>query len=111
MTKFIIHYSRYIKSRCDKQLLHGLEYKHTSSCKPEEYNGGLPIVPCGLVAWSLFNDSYAFVRETVEMKVNRKNIAWVSDKKHKFGRNVYPFNFQNGSLIGGANLDPDVPVC
>ncbi|KAG6505830.1 putative ALA-interacting subunit 2 [Zingiber officinale] len=104
------NHRRYVKSRCDKQLLHGLEYKHTSSCKPEEYNGGLPIVPCGLVAWSLFNDSYTFVRETVEMKVNRKNIAWVSDQQHKFGRNVYPFNFQNGSLIGGGNLDPDVPL-
>lgn len=101
---------RYIKSRSDKQLLHGLEYKDTSSCRPEEYNNGLSIVPCGLVAWSLFNDSYTFVRETVELRINRRNIAWKSDREHKFGRNVYPFNFQNGSLIGGGTLDPDVPV-
>lgn len=101
---------RYIKSRSDKQLLLGLKYKHTSSCKPEEYSNGLPIVPCGLVAWSLFNDSFNFIHETVEMKVNRKNITWESDREHKFGRNIYPFNFQNGSLIGGGKLDPNVPV-
>ncbi|WOL07892.1 ALA-interacting subunit [Canna indica] len=104
------NHRRYIKSRCDKQLLHGLKYKKTSLCVPEEYNNGLPIVPCGLVAWSLFNDSYSFIRETVNMKVNRKNIAWMSDREHKFGRNVYPFNFQNGSLIGGGKLDPNVPL-
>lgn len=104
------NHRRYIKSRSDKQLLHGLEYKDTSSCRPEEYNNGLSIVPCGLVAWSLFNDSYTFVRETVELRINRRNIAWKSDREHKFGRNVYPFNFQNGSLIGGGTLDPDVPL-
>ncbi|KAJ8470150.1 hypothetical protein OPV22_024493 [Ensete ventricosum] len=78
------NHRRYIKSRSDKQLLHGLEYKDTSSCRPEEYNN--------------------------EIRINRRNIAWKSDREHKFGRNVYPFNFQNGSLIGGGNLDPDVPL-
>ncbi|XP_028117852.1 cell division control protein 50-like [Camellia sinensis] len=70
----------------------------------------LPIVPCGLIAWSLFNDTYSFSRGTEELKVNRKNIAWKSDRYHKFGKQVYPFNFQNGTLIGGGNLDPNIPV-
>lgn len=102
--------SRYIKSKSDKQLLHGLEQRDTSLCQPEEYSNGLPIVPCGLIAWSLFNDTYTFVRETVEMNVNRKNIAWKSDRDHKYGKDVYPFNFQNGTLIGGGRLDPSIPV-
>lgn len=101
---------RYVKSRSDKQLLYGLKYKDTSSCSPEESQNGLPIVPCGLIAWSLFNDTYSFFRGTDKLRVNRKNIAWKSDREHKFGKNVYPFNFQNGSLIGGARLDPRVPV-
>lgn len=100
----------YVKSRSDKQLLHGLAYNDTSSCKPVQSHNGIPIVPCGLVAWSLFNDTYKFVLGRSELKVNRKNIAWKSDRKHKFGKHVYPFNFQNGTLIGGGNLDPNIPV-
>lgn len=104
------NHRRYVKSRSDKQLLHGLKYSSTSSCKPEEYNNGLPVVPCGLIAWSLFNDTYSFSRGTAALKVNRKNISWKSDRDHKFGKQVYPFNFQNGSLIGGGSLDPNVPL-
>lgn len=102
---------RYVKSRSDQQLLHGVEYSHTSACEPEESSNGLPIVPCGLVAWSMFNDTFMFARESAKLKVSRNNIAWKSDREHKFGKNVYPFNFQNGTLIGGAKLDPSIPVC
>lgn len=100
---------RYVKSRSDKQLRYGQKYTH-SSCDPIERNDGLPIVPCGLIAWSLFNDTYGFTCGSTEIKVNRKNISWKSDREHKFGKDVYPFNFQNGSLIGGGKLDPALPV-
>jgi hypothetical protein len=43
--------------------------------------------------------------------VNKKDIAWQSDKKKKFGSDVYPSNFQNGNLIGGARLNESIPVC
>jgi hypothetical protein len=46
----------------------------------------------------------------MDIMVDRKNISWRSDREHKFGKDVYPFNFQNGSLIGGGKLDPNVPV-
>ncbi|XAR72498.1 hypothetical protein NMG60_11019156 [Bertholletia excelsa] len=104
------NHRRYIKSKGDQQLLHGLKYNHTSSCKPEDVSNGLPVVPCGLIAWSLFNDTYSFSRGTDELKVNKKNIAWKSDRDHKFGKDVYPFNFQNGTLIGGGKLDPNIPL-
>ncbi|KAI3466840.1 hypothetical protein Pfo_023503 [Paulownia fortunei] len=104
------NHRRYVKSRSDQQLLHGLKYHDTRSCIPEVANHGLPIVPCGLIAWSLFNDTYSFFRGMDELKVNRKSIAWKSDRDHKFGKQVYPFNFQNGTLIGGANLDPNIPL-
>ncbi|KAM1032801.1 hypothetical protein ACFX2I_036344 [Malus domestica] len=104
------NHRRYVKSRSDQQLLHGLGHNDTSSCQPEESNKDLPIVPCGLIAWSLFNDTYTFIRGRSELKVNRKDIAWKSDRDHKFGKHVYPFNFQNGTLIGGAKLDPKIPL-
>ncbi|KAI3869889.1 hypothetical protein MKW92_036824 [Papaver armeniacum] len=104
------NHRRYVKSRSDRQLLDGLNYKDTSSCKPEENSNGQPIVPCGLVAWSLFNDTYTFYHQSKELEINRKNIAWKSDREHKFGKDVYPFNFQNGTLIGGGTLNPTVPL-
>ncbi|KAL4627630.1 putative ALA-interacting subunit 2 isoform X2 [Castanea sativa] len=104
------NHRRYVKSRSNQQLLHGLGSNKTSLCKPEQSNNGLPIVPCGLVAWSLFNDTYKFIRGKSELNVNRKNIAWKSDRDHKFGKHVYPFNFQNGTLIGGGKLNSSVPL-
>ncbi|XP_051134845.1 putative ALA-interacting subunit 2 [Andrographis paniculata] len=104
------NHRRYVKSRCDQQLLHGLRYRDISLCAPKDVEHGLPIVPCGLISWSLFNDTYTFFRGMDKLDVNRKNIAWKSDRDHKFGKQVYPFNFQNGSLIGGASLDPNIPL-
>ncbi|GAA0143874.1 hypothetical protein LIER_35826 [Lithospermum erythrorhizon] len=104
------NHRRYVKSRSDRQLLDGLSYNHTSSCQPEEFNHGHPVVPCGLIAWSLFNDTYSFSSGRHELRVDRKNIAWKSDREHKFGKHVYPINFQNGTLIGGAKLDPSIPL-
>ncbi|KAM7524881.1 hypothetical protein LguiA_014783 [Lonicera macranthoides] len=104
------NHRRYVKSRSDQQLLHGLKKGDTSSCRPEDSNHGHPVVPCGLIAWSLFNDTYSLFRGTEELKVNRKNIAWKSDRLHKFGKHVYPFNFQNGTLVGGGKLDPNIPL-
>lgn len=104
------NHRRYVKSRSDQQLLYGMKYNHTSTCKPEEFNNGLPIVPCGLIAWSLFNDTYTFIRGTTKLKVNRKNIAWKSDHDHKFGKQVFPFNFQNATLIGGGILNHSIPL-
>lgn len=104
------NHRRYFKSRSDEQLHYGLKYNDTSSCKPEEFNKGLRVVPCGLIAWSFFNDTYTFIRGTMELEVNKKNIAWKSDREDIFGKDAYPFNFQHGTLIGGGKLNSSVPL-
>ncbi|KAJ3669986.1 hypothetical protein LUZ60_010310 [Juncus effusus] len=106
------NHRRYVKSRNDKQLLHGLNQTNTHSCSPLQSSNGIPIVPCGLIAWSLFNDTFDFKKGHKEehLRINRRNISWRSDRERKFGKDVYPFNFQNGSLIGGASLDPNLPL-
>lgn len=43
--------------------------------------------------------------------MDKKDISWKSDREHKFGKDVYPSNFQNGALKGGATLNPKIPVC
>lgn len=103
---------RYVKSRSDKQLWNKEAAGETlKNCYPEDKTKeNEPIVPCGLIAWSLFNDTYKFSMKNKDLTVNKKNIAWKSDKGSKFGHDVYPKNFQGGGLIGGAKLDESIPV-
>jgi hypothetical protein len=96
-----------VKSRSDEQLKSASKENDTSSCKPEDTATGRgAIVPCGLIAWSLFNDTYSFSRRNQSLTVNKKGIAWKSDKEKRFGKDVFPKNFQGGGLVGGARLDP-----
>lgn len=100
-----------MKSRSDKQLRYKNAAYFTKDCEPEGYTAdGVPIVPCGLIAWSLFNDTYTISVNKKAIGVNKKDIAWQSDKNKKFGSDVYPRNFQNGNLIGGAKLNESIPV-
>jgi hypothetical protein len=110
--------SRYASSRSDAQLRDSkAAASNTDLCKPEAYAAnGSPIVPCGLVAWSLFNDTYSLARRrrrgghTEALTVIKSGISWRSDRGHLFGNHVFPQNFQNGSLVGGGQLDPTKPV-
>ncbi|KAH7557874.1 hypothetical protein ACOSP7_027790 [Xanthoceras sorbifolium] len=112
LDNFYQNHRRYVKSRSDSQLKDPKSASDTSACDPEgTLNGTVPIVPCGLIAWSLFNDSYSFSRNNNEtLTVNKKEISWKSDRDHKFGKAVFPKNFQNGTLIGGASLNESIPL-
>ncbi|OEL28033.1 ALA-interacting subunit 5 [Dichanthelium oligosanthes] len=101
----------YVKSRNDKQLRSKDSGSMITNCEPEATSeDGAPIVPCGLIAWSLFNDTYSFSLNKKAVEVNKKNIAWDSDKTKKFGSDVFPENFQKGGLIGGAKLNEKLPL-
>ncbi|KAK1274017.1 ALA-interacting subunit 5 [Acorus gramineus] len=111
LDNFYQNHRRYVKSRSDKQLRSKAGEKDTGSCVPEgTTSDGSPIVPCGLIAWSLFNDTYKFSLNSKVLDVNKKNIAWKSDKDHKFGKDVYPKNFQRDGLIGGSKLNASIPL-
>jgi hypothetical protein len=116
LDNFYQNHRRYVKSVSSSQLEGTNVTDLSTDCKPEDYVNGLPITPCGLIAWSLFNDSFSF--STVSNRsvyVNKKGIAWKSDVQKKFGSNVYPTNFPNNnqtgtSLIGGAALNSSLPL-
>lgn len=57
----------------------------------------------------MFNDTYSFVINNKTIQVNKKGIAWKSDRQYKFGSDVYPKNFQSG-VIGGAKLNEKIPL-
>jgi len=111
LDNFYQNHRRYVKSRNDEQLRKGREANTTSGCDPEDTTSdGSPIVPCGLIAWSLFNDTYNFTRNEQSLNVNKKDISWKSDRDRKFGDNVFPKNFQNGTLKGGGSLNPNISL-
>ncbi|XP_074310677.1 ALA-interacting subunit 5-like isoform X2 [Silene latifolia] len=114
LDNFYQNHRRYVKSRNDKQLRSKAHEQSTTNCEPEETAGTdkdkAPIVPCGLIAWSLFNDTYQFSVDSKSLGVNKKGIAWESDRKHKFGSDVYPKNFQSQGLIGGGKLNSSIPL-
>ncbi|XP_071692390.1 ALA-interacting subunit 5-like isoform X2 [Rutidosis leptorrhynchoides] len=110
LDNFYQNHRRYVKSRSDKQLRSASGEFSTKGCEPEAKLGGAPIVPCGLIAWSLFNDTYSLSIEGKVIDINKKGIAWKSDTNVKFGSNVYPKNFQAGDLIGGGKLNESLPL-
>ncbi|KAJ6849339.1 ALA-interacting subunit 1-like [Iris pallida] len=111
LDNFYQNHRRYVKSRNDAQLRDASKENQTTNCEPEKNApDGSPIVPCGLIAWSLFNDTYSFSRGKENLAVNKRGISWKSDRDHKFGKNVFPKNFQNGTLIGGGKLDHNKPL-
>ncbi|KAI4333265.1 hypothetical protein L6164_018097 [Bauhinia variegata] len=110
LDNFYQNHRRYVKSRSDEQLRDPKKENSISACKPEDLNNGKAIVPCGLIAWSLFNDTYSFSRGSTNLTVNKKGISWKSDREHKFGKDVFPKNFQNSSLKGGATLNESIPL-
>lgn len=111
LDNFYQNHRRYVKSRSDKQLRSRASESDTSDCDPEDVTSdNSPIVPCGLIAWSLFNDTYGFSVNSRAIGVSKRNIAWKSDKQSKFGSNVYPKNFQSEGLIGGAKLNSSIPL-
>ncbi|KVI05613.1 ALA-interacting subunit 3-like [Cynara cardunculus var. scolymus] len=111
LENFYQNHRRFVKSRSDKQLRDPEAKNDTYNCFPEARTAdNKPIVPCGLIAWSLFNDTYKLSTRGKPITIDKKGIAWKSDTKVKFGSNVYPKDFQKGGLIGGAKLDEKVPL-
>lgn len=108
------NHRRYVKSRSDKQLRSKKDERDIKECSPEGTvlldGKEQVIVPCGLIAWSLFNDTFGFSLNNEALAINKEGIAWESDRNAKFGSDVYPKNFQVGNLIGGAKLNETIPL-
>lgn len=66
LDKYYQNHKRYVRSRDDNQMAGNAG--GSSKCAPQQYVDGSPnaslphdgeINPCGLIAWSFFNDSYS----------------------------------------------------
>ncbi|KAJ7960032.1 ALA-interacting subunit [Quillaja saponaria] len=95
LDNFYQNHRRYVKSKNDHQLRSKAGEDQTGDCEPEDKTNDKVIVPCGLIAWSLFNDTYSFSVKNKSIEVSKKNIAWKSDKKHKFGSDCLSKEFSD----------------
>ena len=100
LTKYYQNHRRYVRSRDDRQLRgevrEASDLQDSDSCKYhvlKDYEDPTSVVsPCGLIAWSVFNDSFAlFDSSGGKVPLVEKGIAWPSDLEHKF------INSDNGS--------------
>eukprot|EP01121_Diplochlamys_sp_Union-15-3_P018239 TRINITY_DN6606_c0_g1_i1.p1 TRINITY_DN6606_c0_g1~~TRINITY_DN6606_c0_g1_i1.p1 ORF type:complete len:308 (-),score=52.15 TRINITY_DN6606_c0_g1_i1:36-959(-) len=92
LSNYYQNHRRYVKSRNDDQL-RGKIVKSSSSladCSPRRSNGSASnssniYLPCGLIAWSLFNDTYVLRDSSgAIVPLDKKGIAWSSDIGEKF---------------------------
>lgn len=102
LDNFYQNHRRYVKSRSNEQLMgNELTIEQLDDCDPIKTNSQLgrltaydgktalepdaPAFPCGLVAKSFFNDTFALKNdESVQIEINSANIAWKSDVEYKF---------------------------
>lgn len=111
LTGFYQNHRRYVKSRSDMQLADEQKGQNLKNCEPQKVFGNTTdlINPCGLVAWSFFNDTYELnvtrAGLSVPLPVSDNGIAFASDRKYRFGSyNPANFNPELNSLRGGFNL-------
>lgn len=101
------NYRRYINSANWNQLNGKSNPGSLDTCKPIKYvdssrapsdkfpNEGI-VKPCGLWAWSFFNDTYAFEVNGQQVPVDASQLAWAWQRNHLFGK-VKPENFNGGT--------------
>jgi len=89
------NHRRYVKSRNDPQLRGDIvtSYSSIEDCDPikSKDDSDSPenfYLPCGLIAWSMFNDTFVFKKNdgnnSVIIPLRKKGIAWASDVDKKF---------------------------
>jgi len=90
LSNYYQNHRRYVKSRSDMQL-RGLDPEMSlldTSCQHRVSINGTEesiINPCGLIAWSVFNDSYELrTSDGVLLNTSSTSIAWQSDIDMKF---------------------------
>jgi len=104
------NHRRYVKSRDDPQLL-GVVTTSVSDCDPLISADGSSdpnkiFLPCGLIAASVFNDTFVLRQNTSIIPLRKNGIAWSSDVQSKFhnppasapGIRVIP-NFEDEDFI------------
>ncbi|EGV64319.1 alkylphosphocholine resistance protein lem3 [Yamadazyma tenuis] len=99
LEKFYANHRRFVKSYSEEQIIGHAASKHTvketsgQNCQPMSTHKGKIIYPCGLIANSMFNDTFSSTLSAVngtadDYKLTNKGIAWSKDK-NRFKKTKY----------------------
>eukprot|EP01097_Dermamoeba_algensis_P011006 TRINITY_DN836_c0_g1_i2.p1 TRINITY_DN836_c0_g1~~TRINITY_DN836_c0_g1_i2.p1 ORF type:complete len:310 (+),score=55.71 TRINITY_DN836_c0_g1_i2:87-1016(+) len=77
------NHRRYVKSRSDTQLS-GADVNAQGECSGSDTVNGTLKYPCGLIASSLFNDTFTIYQNDTLLTLDKSDIAWKSDRENKF---------------------------
>lgn len=125
---FYQNHRRYVISRDDGQLEKGLIRAPSNDCKPLDYSWDKkPIAPCGVIANSIFNDTFVlnymkidrfdYIGSQVLVPLKQRDIAWPTDISSKYKNpdnmtyaflnfSVKPPNWPTSAYL----LDPNDPT-
>ncbi|EGG23050.1 hypothetical protein DFA_05180 [Cavenderia fasciculata] len=91
LENFYQNHRRYVKSRNDNQLRGEVvtSYDQLQDCEPyksvgDSHDPNFFYLPCGLIAKSMFNDSFTVRQSGAVVPLQKEGIAWSSDKEKKF---------------------------
>ena len=77
------NHRRFVRSRSNEQLM-GQTESGSDMCDPKNTVDGQKMNPCGLAAWSTFNDTFAVNVDGQPRAVSDKDISWKGDREFKF---------------------------
>ncbi|KAK9791624.1 hypothetical protein WJX73_003353 [Symbiochloris irregularis] len=114
LTSFYQNHRRYAGSE-DNSQLRGVARTGSvlGGCSPEQYlagNTSAVIDPCGLVAWTLFNDSYTLASGGNAIAVQTIGIAYPTQLNSQLSNTVHPQNFNTVPTLRGGGTLPDAPL-
>ena len=106
LENFYANHRRYVNSRSDEQM--SGDARVDDFCKPQLYDAsGDEITPCGLVAWSYFNDTFALTDGSgAAIAVSETDIAWDADVDLRFGEVRSISHWSPYDRVGVVNADP-----
>ncbi|KAK9804360.1 hypothetical protein WJX72_009200 [[Myrmecia] bisecta] len=106
LSDFYQNHKRYVRSRDNKQLA-GKTPNPSSQCDPQRFVGDDAsrgsINPCGLTAWSNFNDTFLLSTSSgAAISIDDSHIAWHYDQDTLYGH-FQPVNYNNFTQFRGGN--------
>ena len=102
------NHRRFVRSRSNEQLM-GQRENGGDVCDPKRTTiDGEDINPCGLAAWSTFNDTFAVNVDGQPRAVSTKDISWKGDRKFKFANYVAKNVNEDPATRGGKKIEGTV---
>ncbi|CAD5218655.1 unnamed protein product [Bursaphelenchus okinawaensis] len=80
LENYFQNHRRYVKSRSDQQLA-WLAPTDVSDCSPYDKLDGKPVLPCGAIANSMFNDTFAVYSKGTQVEWTYEGVVWDVDKQ------------------------------